>query len=74
MAMALGFCGRVSAADDKGDPGKPAFRVGYAELKVEDASKRLAVTVKTDREQYRPASKARVEVGVHDGQGRGASS
>jgi hypothetical protein len=59
-------------ADDKGDPGKPAFRVGYAELKVEDAAKRLEVTVKADREEYRPAAKARIEVGVKDGPGRGA--
>ncbi|HEV7503060.1 MAG TPA: MG2 domain-containing protein, partial [Vicinamibacteria bacterium] len=58
--------------DDKGDPGKPAFRVGYAELDVEDAAKRLAVTVKADREEYRPAAKARIEVGVKDAQGRGA--
>jgi uncharacterized protein YfaS (alpha-2-macroglobulin family) len=60
--------------DDKGDPGKPAFRVGYAELKVEDAAKRLDVTVKADREEYRPAAKARVEVGVKDAEGRGAQA
>jgi len=61
-------------ADDKGDPGKPAFRVGYAELKVEDAAKRLEVTVKSDREEYRPAGKARIEAFVKDAQGRGAAS
>jgi alpha-2-macroglobulin len=61
-------------ADDTGDPGKPAFRVGYAELKVEDAAKRLDVMVKADREEYRPAAKARIEVGVTDHQGRGGSA
>jgi hypothetical protein len=66
--------GRTGAyrAEDTGDPGKPAFRVGYAELKVEDATKRLDVTVKTDRQEYRPASKARVDVGVEDRERRGA--
>jgi uncharacterized protein YfaS (alpha-2-macroglobulin family) len=62
------------AADDKGDPGKPAFRVGYAALEIEDAAKRLDLTVKADREEYRPAAKARIEVGVKDAQGRGAPS
>src|ERR1043165_6417582 len=46
------------AADDKGDPGKPACRVGYAALEIEDAAKRLDLTVKADREEYRPAAKA----------------
>jgi len=68
--------GRTGAysAEDTGDPGKPAFRVGYAELKVEDAAKRLEVSVKADREEYRPASKARVEVAVKDAQGAPASA
>ena len=47
---------------DASDPGKPAFRLGYVELKVEDATKRLKVQVETDLEEYRPADKARVSV------------
>ena len=54
---------------DSGDPGKPAFRLGYVELKVEDASKRLAVDVKANRDEFRPATKARVEVNVRDAAG-----
>ncbi len=71
VVLVKGRTGTYSA-DDTGDPGKPAFRVGYAELKVEDASKRLEVTVKADREEYRPAARARLEVGVKDREGRGA--
>ncbi|HUJ14908.1 MAG TPA: MG2 domain-containing protein [Thermoanaerobaculia bacterium] len=52
--------------EDESDPGKPAFRVGYVELDVEDASKRLTVDVKANREEFRPASKAIVDVNVHD--------
>jgi len=54
------------SAEDTSDPGKPAFRVGYAELKVEDASKRLGVTVSSDRDEYRPGAGARIEVRVAD--------
>ena len=65
--------GRTGAytPEDSSDPGKPAFRVGYVQLEVDDASKRLAVEVKADREEYRPAARARVEVRVRDAKGRG---
>ena len=68
--------GRTGAYSEKdtSDPGKPAFRLGYAELRVEDAAKRLAVSVKADREEYRPAGRAHVEVAVRDHQGRPAPS
>jgi uncharacterized protein YfaS (alpha-2-macroglobulin family) len=76
--------GRTSAApsatsqvpDDKSaeDPGKPSFRMGYVELKVEDRAKRLTVSVKANREEYRPASAANVRLDVKDHQGRGTAS
>ncbi len=56
---------------DASDPGKPAFRLGYVELKVEDATKRLTVNVSANREEYRPATNANVRVNVKDQQGRG---
>jgi uncharacterized protein YfaS (alpha-2-macroglobulin family) len=59
---------------DTSDPGKPAFRLGYVELKVEDRSKRLSVAVTTDKEEYRPASKASVRLDVKDPSGRGVAS
>jgi uncharacterized protein YfaS (alpha-2-macroglobulin family) len=59
---------------DASDPGKPSFRLGYVELKVDDASKRLSVTVAADREEFRPASAANVRVDVKDQQGRGTAS
>ena len=63
-----------AAADDSSDPGKPAFRLGYTKLYVEDASKRLSVDVKADREEFKPAGSARVDVMVKDAQGGGATS
>jgi alpha-2-macroglobulin len=62
------------AADDTSDPGKPSFRLGYVRLNVEDASKRLAVSVKADRDEFRPAGSAKVDVLVKDAQGAPASS
>ncbi|TAK15863.1 MAG: hypothetical protein EPO35_06385, partial [Acidobacteria bacterium] len=57
---------------DGSDPGKPSFRLGYTELKVTDASKQLAVSVKADREEYRPANKAKVAVSTVDAAGKPA--
>jgi alpha-2-macroglobulin len=59
---------------DPSDPGKPSFRLGYVELKVEDASKRLKVAVRADKEEYRPANTASVMLDVKDANGRGAPS
>jgi uncharacterized protein YfaS (alpha-2-macroglobulin family) len=43
--------GQAAAAGegDSSDPGKPSFRLGYVELKVEDTAKRLTVDVKANR-------------------------
>jgi hypothetical protein len=68
--------GRTGGFDpkDSGDPGKPAFRVGYVELEVDDGSRHLDVTVRSDKEEYRPAGKAHVEVEVKDTAGKGRAS
>jgi alpha-2-macroglobulin len=63
-----------NVTEDPSDPGKPAFRLGYVELKVEDASKRLAVSLRADKEEYRPANTAKVLLDVKDAGGRGAPS
>ncbi len=60
--------------DDGSDPGKPAFRLGYTELQVADESKQLKVTIKANKEEYRPATSAKVDVEVRDRQGRAAPS
>ena len=66
--------GPATPGNDTSDPGKPSFRLGYVELKVEDASKRLTVAVAANREEYRPGNPAKVSVEVKDRQGRAAPS
>jgi alpha-2-macroglobulin len=60
--------------EDVSDPGKPSVRMGYATLSVEDASKRLAVAVKANREEFKPAGSAKVEVDVKDAGGKPVAS
>ncbi|HET7436545.1 MAG TPA: alpha-2-macroglobulin family protein [Thermoanaerobaculia bacterium] len=59
---------------DGSDPGKPAMRLGYVELTVVDASKRLSVDVKADRDEFRPASKAKIDITVKDAKGQPSQS
>jgi uncharacterized protein YfaS (alpha-2-macroglobulin family) len=61
-------------AGDPADPGKPSFRLGYVQLNVEDATKRLTVAVTANKEEYRPANSATVTLNVKDRQGRGTAS
>src|SRR4029079_9300983 len=56
--------------DDASDPGKPAFRLGYVELKVEDLTKRLTVSVSANKDEYRPANSATLALDVKDTRGR----
>ena len=59
--------------DDGSDPGKPSFRLGYVELKVEDAIEAADVARDANREEYRPANRAKVDVTCKDAAGRPAS-
>ena len=58
--------GRMDAAADpeRIDPGRPAYRVGVCEIKVPARDRRLQVTVRPAKPEYRPGQKAAVEVTV----------
>ena len=68
------FAAGARPKEDPSDPGKPAFRIGYVELKVEDRTKRLTVAVSANQEEYRPAKSASVALTVTDHQNRGTAS
>lgn len=59
---------------DGTDPDKPQFRLGYVNLVVEDATKKLDVKVTADRSEYRPANVAKVSVAVRDAANQPAKS
>ena len=63
--------GRISDVPDaRGkDPGKPAFKVGYVELKVHSDRSKLKVAVSTDRPQARPGQEAEISLRVTDSTG-----
>jgi len=64
--------GRVptdQAVGEGADPGRPEFRIGYCELKVERKSRRLAVAITPRRAEYRPRQKVEVELAVTDANG-----
>jgi len=58
--------------DDGSDPGKPSFRLGYVELKVEDQTKRLSLSLTSNNLEYRPANSAKVDLDVKDARGNAA--
>jgi uncharacterized protein YfaS (alpha-2-macroglobulin family) len=66
--------GRSAPPAAPDDPGRPTIRVGYAELRVVPAVKRLTVDVRALADEYRPGDTARVDVRVRDGRGSGRRS
>ncbi len=63
--------GRVPTGPDPEliDPGRPAYRVGFAEISVPPQGHRLQVAVRPDRTEYRPGDDAEATVVVTDGDG-----
>jgi uncharacterized protein YfaS (alpha-2-macroglobulin family) len=66
--------GRVAPPGTPGDPGRPAFRVGYRQIRVVPAAKRLDVTLTPDSAEKRPGAELAVDVQVKDGFGKGIES
>ena len=68
--------GRVSepAADGSEDIGKPSFKIGYAELKVDPSQKRLTVDIEKDKNAYKPRENVTIRLKVKDWQGKGTQA
>ena len=66
--------GRVAPPGTPGDPGRPAFRVGYHEVRVVPSVKRLNVKVVPDGPEKRPGQTLTLAVEVTDFKGKGVES
>ncbi len=59
--------------DDNGlDTGAPAFKIGYAQLKIETARKELSLEIATDKERYLPGEQVKATITVKDYLGKPA--
>lgn len=66
--------GRVAPPGTPGDPGRPAFRVGYRQIRVVPEAKRLDVILTPDSAEKRPGAELSVDVQVKDAYGKGVES
>jgi uncharacterized protein YfaS (alpha-2-macroglobulin family) len=66
--------GRSAAPGPVDDPGRPALRVGYTQLRVIPAVKQLNVDVSPLQPEYRPGDTARIGLKVTDAKGVGQRS
>jgi hypothetical protein len=55
-----------AAAGDSEDVGKPSFKIGYLNLPVDPAEKRLSVDIVTDKKGYKPRDKIEIRLKVKD--------
>lgn len=58
--------------DGTGDLSKPQAKFGYTALNVSPAGRRLAVSLKSDKKDYRPGQEVKLEVAAVDEAGRPA--
>ena len=63
--------GRTAPPQTTADPGAPGFKIGYTQLRVDAASRRLTVALSPDRETYRPGDEATVAIRLTDADGNG---
>ncbi|MCC6557811.1 MAG: hypothetical protein IT372_33100, partial [Polyangiaceae bacterium] len=62
----------AKGAKARPDVGAPAFRLGYAPLRINPEARRLKVTVRSNKADYRPGEPITVDVDVKDRSGKPA--
>jgi hypothetical protein len=66
--------GQKFSADGEDDLSKPQAKFGYAALNVSPAGRRLAVTLKSDKADYRPGQQVKLDIAAADEAGKPAAS
>lgn len=70
VALVRGRVDDAAAVKDGVDHGKIASRVGYAQLHIDTADRRLAVAITPDRASYEPRAKVHAKVALADVDGQ----
>ncbi|MFZ2053077.1 MAG: MG2 domain-containing protein, partial [Candidatus Aminicenantales bacterium] len=70
VLLVQGRKSEVAAADTQ-DLGKPSFKIGYVNLRVDPAEKRLAVEILKEKGEFRPKEEVSLKFKVDDGAGAG---
>ena len=65
--------GRSGPPEGANDPGAPAFKMGYASLRVDPGERHLRVEIIPNEETYRPGDEATVDLRLVDADGRGVA-
>lgn len=60
---------KADAGDNTPDPGRPQFKIGYAQLSVDHSDKTLQVDIETDKENYRPQEQVEATINLADYKG-----
>ncbi|MFW6131287.1 MAG: Ig-like domain-containing protein [Candidatus Aminicenantaceae bacterium] len=65
--------GRKSLASNKNerDAGKPSFKIGYVNLKIDPSSKRLDIDINKNKEKYKPGEEVKLDLKVKNWKGEG---
>lgn len=68
--------GRTSpkVAERNEDIGKPSFKIGYINLKVDPSEKRLNIEIQKDKDIYKPREKVSLKLKVKDWKGNGTKA
>lgn len=61
-------------ADTNEDIGKPSFKIGYINLKVDPSEKRLKINIQKDKKTYKPRDKVTLNLNVKDWNGVGTQA
>jgi len=69
VILLQGRRGHQMFSEEGEDVGKPSFKIGYVNLNVSPLSKRLRVSVRTDRREYRPGEEVVVDLEVKTREG-----
>jgi len=74
VALLQGRVGNQMFSTEGEDLGKPQFKIGYTNLIVDPGTRHLAITTKSDKDEYRPGDLVKIAVDVKGPRNTGMES